>query len=273
MSRRHIFLAAMLGLALLGFAATHLLSKPDGVPPFQAFLTADSSDQPLKLADKDARLNILFIGNSLTSGNDLPGMLEALIDSTDFGRVHIESLTRGNFALEDHWALTNAPKVIAKGGWDIVVIQQGPSATEGRPSLLEYSKIINAEVIARDGRTALYQVWPAGSRLFDYDGVCKSYRMAAEQIDGILFPVGEAFRLARKRDDNLSLLRGDKFHPNPNGTYLAALVMFQQVTGRSPLGLPAKFKTSRKKIVRINTETAAMLQKVAAEANEKFALH
>ena len=103
--------------------------------------------------------------------------------------------------------------------------------------------------------------------------MCESYRLAAEQIEGMLFPVGEAFRMARKRDANLSLLRGDDYHPNSNGTYLAALVMYQQVTSRSPLGLPANFKTSRNDTVRINPETATMLQKVAAEANEKFALH
>ena len=271
-SRRHIILAALLVFAFLGFAATQLLSERAIVLPFQAILTADNPDRPLKLADADAKLNILFIGNSLTYSNDLPGMLEALIDSTDFGRVHIETLTRGGYGLEDHWGLTNAPMVIAKGGWDIVVIQQGPSATEGRPSLLEYSKIINAAVTKQEGRTALYQVWPDGSRYFDYDGVCESYRMAAEQIEGLLFPVGEAFRMARNRDETLSLYRGDNFHPNPNGTYLAALVMFQQVTGRSPVGLPVKLKTSRKKIVRINPETAIMLQEVAAEASEKFGL-
>ena len=253
-------------------------------------------------ADENARLNILFIGNSLTNSNDLPGLLEALIDSTDFGPVHIESIARGSYALEDHWKYTIAPKIIARGGWDIVVIQQGPSASEGglpipkysriinsgmtksvlraelyvtedRTSLLKYAKSIDAEVTKQVGRTALFQVWPAGYRLSDYDGVCASYRTAAEQIDGLLFPVGEAFRMARRRHTGLSLLQGDDFHPNPNGTYLAALVMFQQVTGRSPLGLPVNFNTPQKDLIRIAPETATMLQKVAAEANAKFALN
>ena len=201
-SRRHIVFAAVLGLATLGFAATSFIPSNDVRPPFPnndvrpplpEFLTADSSDWDQKLADQNARLNILFIGNSLTSRNDLPGMLEALIDSTDFGPVHIESHTRGNFGLEEHWRFTIAPKIIAKGGWDIVVIQQGssatmdsptlvefpilvenevtkivlrkgPSKTEERPSLLEYSKIINTDVTRQKGRTALFQVWPADIR-------------------------------------------------------------------------------------------------------------
>jgi hypothetical protein len=31
----------------------------------------------------------------------------------------------------------------------------------------------------------------------------------------------------------------DGFHPTPTATYLAALVIYQQITGRSPVGLPA----------------------------------
>ena len=36
-------------------------------------------------ADEQAKLNVLFVGNSLTSRNDLPGMLEALIESAGEG--------------------------------------------------------------------------------------------------------------------------------------------------------------------------------------------
>ena len=222
-------------------------------------------------ADKSATLNILFIGNSLTYMNDLPGLLEALINDSDEDAAHVESIAFANNGLEDHWPRESTRNAIANGGWDVVILQQGPSATEGRPSLLEYSRIFDEAIKAAGGETALYMVWPSSKRDFDFDGVCASYRMAAEQIKGHLYPVGEAWRLAWARDPELKLYGGDGFHPSRAGTYLAALVMYEQLTGQSPIGLPASVTTTRKHAYRLNPELANLLQEVAADANEKFA--
>ena len=58
------------------------------------------------------------------------------------------------------------------------------------------------------------------------------------------FPVGEAWRLAGKRDTKLGLY-SDDLHPTPAGSYLAALVMYQQLYGASPVGLPAELSLEK----------------------------
>ena len=70
-------------------------------------------------------------------------------------------------------------------------------------------------------------------------------------------------------DPALSLYGPDGFHPSPTGTYLAALVMFEQITGRSPIGLPAAVAVDKPSPVRIDLDpgTALLLQRAAAEAN------
>jgi hypothetical protein len=226
--------------------------------------------------DTSDGLRVLFIGNSLTYTNNIPGMLKALIDSANAGPVTVEQVTFGGYGLEDHWGLGSAQDAIAEGGWDVVVIQQGPSATEGRPSLLEYSQRYADEAARVGARLALYMVWPAIERSFDFDGVSESYTMAAQQVDGMLFPVGEAWRAAWRRDPDLALYGSDGFHPSVQGSYLAALVMFEQLTGRSPLGLPGSMDVRSSGFplipVQIPSATAELLQAAAIEANDRFGL-
>lgn len=216
-------------------------------------------------------LSILFIGNSLTYANDLPGLLVALVDSVGDGPLEAVDVSRGNYGLEDHWVTATTRNALNQGGWDLVVIQQGPSATEGRPSLIEYSGLFADEARKVGAELALYMVWPSLVRFFDFDGVFDSYHTAAENEDALFFPSGEAWRVAWESDADLALYGPDEFHPSLLGTYLAALVMFEQVTGRSPVGLPAALRTRDGVGYSINEQTAHALQLAAQEANRRHA--
>jgi len=222
--------------------------------------------------DRSDGIQVLFIGNSLTYVNDLPGMLGVLIDSAGAGPVTIASVAFGNWGLQDHWEQGPARATIAQGSWDVVALQQGPSATEGRPSLLEYSALFAEEIEQVGALPALYMVWPDSIRFFDFDGVSDSYRTAAEQVDGLLFPVGEAWRVAWSLSSTIELYGVDGFHPSIEGTYLAALVMFEQLTARTPVGLPSAFYVSSSSLtVNVSPDNAATLQQAATEANTRFA--
>jgi hypothetical protein len=113
-------------------------------------------------------------------------------------------------------------------------------------------------------------VWPAAARRFDFEGVAESYRRAATEVDGLLLPAGEAWRAAWKLDPTLELYGPDGFHPSRAGSYLAALVIVQQLCGTSPLGLPAELVLSSGTRVSIPPREADVLQRAAAEANAKI---
>jgi len=211
-------------------------------------------------------LAVLFIGNSLTYTNNLPDMLKELYILGNAGEIIVAEHAFPNFGLEDHW-VTGARERIAEGVWDVVVLQQGPSATEGRPSLIEYSERFATEIRAAGGEPALYMVWPAAQRLFDFNGVSASYQAAAAAANGMLFPAGEAWLAAWDADEHLELCSADLFHPRAEGTYLAALVMYQQLSGRDPQSLPAEIPGSGN----ISQELADLLQQAAVAANEEFA--
>jgi len=209
---------------------------------------------------------VLFIGNSLTYSNDLPDLVERLMEDAGVGDVHIGVAAYPNFGLQDHWVQGGAREAIALGGWDVVVLQQGPSATEGRPSLLAYSEMFAEEIAAIGARHALFMVWPSTSRYFDFDGVSDSYRTAAELTGGMLFPAGEAWRAAWRLDQTIPLYSGDGFHPDVAGTYVAALVMFQQLANRDPRDLPLDAGGTT-----LPSAMVEVLQEAAAEANAEFA--
>lgn len=199
-------------------------------------------------------------------------MVEHLLASYgDVGSLYVETVAFPDYGLFDHWIEGSARARIAAGGWDVVVVQQGPSATEGRPSLIEYSGRFSEEVGAVGGRLAVYMVWPAASRSFDFDGVSDAHREAAVQAGALLFPAGEAWRAAWARDPDLELYGPDGFHPSQLGTFLASLVIFEQLSGVDARSLPAGLITPDG-VFELPTGMSENLREAAAEANGTFAI-
>jgi hypothetical protein len=204
-------------------------------------------------------IRVLFIGNSLTTANDLPGMVRALATAAGGPRVECEAVAFANYSLEDHWNRGDARKAIARGGWQTVVLQQGPSALpESQVLLREYTRRFDAEIRRARAKTALYMVWPSANRKHDFDGVKASYQAAARDVGGVLLPVGEAWRAVWRRDSRIALYGPDGFHPSTEATYLAALVIYQRLTGQLPTATPSSLS--------IPLERATVLRQAAAEA-------
>jgi len=186
----------------------------------------------------DGAVRVLFIGNSLTFYNDLPDMLHELAQA-DGGRVlETRDLSQAAYALEDHWNDGWPREVLAEGGWDVVILQQGPSSLpENRENLVTWSMRWANAIRAQGGVPALYMVWPERARMSYFDDVSLSYRIAAEAADGVLFPAGDAWIAAWDEDPTLPLYGPDDFHPSEMGTYLAALTIYRGLTGREPPSL------------------------------------
>jgi hypothetical protein len=199
-------------------------------------------------------LRVLFIGNSLTAMHDVPGLVERLtVDGTP--RVRSTSVTRNDFSLDDHWQDGEALRAINRGGWSVVVMQQGPSALpESRVLLRAAAKRFATEIRRVGAKPALYMVWPAEARAGDFDNVRISYQTAATDVEGLFIPAGEAWRAAWRREPDLALYASDRFHASPQGAYLAALTIAQAITGRRATTMPT-----------LGQRNAEMLQSVVEE--------
>lgn len=186
----------------------------------------------------DGTLKVLFVGNSLTYENDLPRTVAQLATAAGLQECYCVAIAYPNFALEDHYDFGYVQDALDDEDWDFVVMQQGPSALPAsRAHLILWAKVFG-QMIAQDGaQPVMYGVWPEYQRSFDFPNVAESYRQAADTIGALFAPAGEAWQLAWAQDSTLPLYAADEFHPSPMGTYLAALVVFQRVYDRSPVGI------------------------------------
>jgi hypothetical protein len=222
-----------------------------------AALASCGSTGPAPGGDLDLR--ILFIGNSLTYANDLPALVQRVGRSDPDRVVTVGSVAFPNFSLADHWARGDALRAIDDGPWDVVVLQQGPSALpESRTELVDYAGKFAQEIRRVGARPAIYMVWPGLDRLADWDAVTQSYAAAASAVDGVLLPGGEAIRAAYIADRGIALFEGDGFHPALAGSWVVALTMYARLAGVSPLGLTGRAGGSAVPSEQIPTlETAA----------------
>jgi hypothetical protein len=204
-------------------------------------------------ADEPQHLRVLFVGNSLTGTNDLPAIVAGLARSRGRFVVDYRTVAPGGVNLEDHWNFTGARGVLEAGRWDVVVLQQGPSALpESQVDLRRWAARWSDAIRAQGAKPALLTVWPEDyRRSYAFGAVIQSYRRAAVASHAQLLPAGTAWRAAWRRAPGLRLYGPDGFHPSPIGTTLAALVVYAGLTGERPASValpgvpPATARTLR----------------------------
>ena len=190
---------------------------------------------------------MLFVGNSLTAANDLPTMVARI------GGFATDVRAPGGYALEDHWNLTDVSDVIAHGGYDFVVLQQGPSSLpESATNLVQWTKTFAAAIRAAGATPVVYMVWPESYRRSVLNAVISNYRRAARESGSLLAPAGEVW----KRAPSLPLYGPDGFHPSRLGTYAAAVTITAVLAHRTPIGLPT--------VPGISAKNARLVQRAAA---------
>jgi hypothetical protein len=214
---------------------------------------------------------VLFIGNSLTYTNDLPRTVADLAASGGV-TVRVASATGPDLALIDHLhGATNALAQLRLGGWQYVLLQQGPSTLPvNQDSLTLWTRMFDPYIRAGGARPALLMVWPSSDRLAFFDDVRLSYQNAAKAVGGMFIPAGQARREAWSTDPSLAFFSGDGFHPSPLGTYAAALVIYERVTGNDARQLPPRAVVAGQDLG-LPDSTVRLLQNAAHAANERFA--
>ena len=217
-------------------------------------------------------LRVLFIGNSLTYVNDLPGIVEALADSLSVERPFwYRTAVAPNYSLEDHWADPGTRAALQDRQWDVVVLQQGPSSLpENQELLREWSVRFAGLARAAGAVPALYMVWPDFTRRDFFDDVSDSYTAAAEAVDGMLFPVGRAWLAAWDADASLPLYGSDGFHPSTLATYLAALVILDRLYEVELEIVPGRVRSESGVFITVTESVRTVLVEAARDANRSF---
>ncbi|HSG07997.1 MAG TPA: hypothetical protein VLA36_06555 [Longimicrobiales bacterium] len=234
-------------------------------------------DTPTSVELPDADVRILFVGNSLTAANNLPGLVATIAKSAGHSAEAL-GLVAPNYSLEEHWRSGLADR-IRKEGPDVVIFQQGPTSLhESRVHLLAWADSFAPVVREAGGEPAFLMVWPEIQRVGAFDAVRENYRAAAVRAGGIFIPAGEAWRALVPGAGAGEPVLGpdpygpDGFHPSEEGSLLAAYVTVAAIFGESVQGLPADMAPGdgRNPSIHLDPDVAALLQRLADEAVAAF---
>jgi hypothetical protein len=179
-------------------------------------------------------IRVLFIGNSLTYGNDVPAIVRALAAEHGGARIRTTTVAFPNMSLDDHWRDGTARRALQAGRWDVVVLQQGPSSLpESRALLIAACGRFAPLIRAAGARAILFEVWPSTARRSDAAAVQRSYRDAARAIGGTVAPAGSAWTAALTANPRMTLYDTDGLHAATPGSVLAALALYARIADRA----------------------------------------
>ncbi len=218
-------------------------------------------------------ISVLFIGNSYTYVNDLPGMLSNL--ATNLGKeITVDSKTNGSATFQVH---VNDPATYTKihsKPWDVVVIQgqsQEPSFSDAQVnnSTLPFAVRLSDSIWASNtcSNVMYYMTWgrqngdPQWSEINTFSKMntrlYNAYMRMADSSDrSMVSPVGAVWAYVRANHPTINLYNPDESHPSLEGTYLAACTFYASLFQKSPVG--ATYYAG------LNATTAVILQQAAA---------
>ena len=83
-------------------------------------------------------------------------------------------------------------------------------------------------------------VWPENARAYAFDAVYESYLGAAEAVNGLFMPAGQAWVQAWDQNPELQLYGPDGFHPSQLGSAVAALTIYRVLFNEDVTDLPSR---------------------------------
>ena len=175
------------------------------------------------MSEAGQSLDVLFIGNSFTSRNNLPQLVAALVAP----RHSLRSATiyAGGASLRRHWNAGLAQRTLASQPWDRVVLQEQSTLPLKSPQRYHENVRLFAPEIAANGATPiLYLTWSRASVPDAQRDLTHAVESIAREIGAGVAPVGVAWQAVRTRHPDVTLYDADGSHPTPAGSYLAACV-------------------------------------------------
>lgn len=216
-----------------------------------------------------AVIRVLFIGNSLTFYNDLPGMFARLAQSG--GHVaQVDESSAGGGTLSGHTKSAITLGKIKQRKWDLVVLQEQsdyPAVAAQRQELVfPAARLLSGRVRETGATPILFMTWgrregfpEAGLKTYAemQAQVEAGYMEIADDLKAMVAPVGMAWQNVIAQKPQLELWQSDGIHPTREGTYLSACVFYAAIFKQSPAGLTYRAELAE--------ETASLLQSVAAK--------
>lgn len=189
---------------------------------------------------KDRPLNVLFIGNSFTARNDLPGLIARLAEARG-RRLEHRLISAGGASLRMHWNKGAAGRVIAAGGDDLVVLQEQSTLPVKSPARMAEGVRLFDEAIRKSGaKTALYLTWARAHSPQNQQAITDAYTSIGKHLGALVVPVGIVWEQFLEQHRSPVLYDRDQSHPSMAGSFLAACVFYATLFDDAPAPIEVK---------------------------------
>jgi hypothetical protein len=206
-----------------------------------------------------ASRKVLFIGNSFTARNDLPGLIATLAAARG-RRTGYRLISAGGASLRTHWNAGEAAEAIRDGNYDGVVLQeQSTLPVKNATRMHENVRLFHQVIKAAGAETVLYMTWARRHAPESQQVITDAYTTIGRELGATVAPVGRTWQQFLAKHDEPNLYDKDQSHPSPAGSYLAACVFLAVLFRESPIGIAAG-------VCGLNAKDTVLLQKVAWQA-------
>ena len=213
---------------------------------------------PVKRTDSR---RILFIGNSFTARNDLPGLIARLAQARGHALEH-RLISMGGASLRMHWNKGEAPREIERGRYDWVVLQeQSTLPVKNAERMKENVRLFAAAIRAAGAKTALYMTWSRRHAPASQRALTDAYTSVGQELGATVVPVGVAWHAFLSKHDKPDLYDKDGSHPSLAGSYLAACVFLNALYNEDPVGIDVE-------VEKLTSSDAKLLQRAAHDAGK-----
>jgi len=188
-------------------------------------------------AKRPHSVNILFIGNSFTQRNNLPGLLAEMAATRDL-RVKHELISAGGASLRTHWNAGRAAKAISTGRYDYVVLQeQSTMPVKNAKRMAENIRLFDERIAQSGAKTALFMTWARQHTPDGQQAIADAYTSIGAELGAIVVPVGLVWQKFLSKHESPALHDRDRSHPTLAGSYLAACVFLASLLKVNPVGV------------------------------------
>ena len=178
-------------------------------------------------------MRALFIGNSFTARNDLPGMIARMAAAAAGEQFNYRLISAGGASLRRHWNGGVALREIQSGGYDRVVLQeQSTLPIKNAVRMHENVRLFDDAIRAAGSRLVLYMTWARRSDPESQAQITNAYQAIGSELGAAVIPAGLAWESVLRLHPDIVLHDRDGSHPTLAGTYLAACAAFAVLFGR-----------------------------------------
>jgi hypothetical protein len=228
--------------------------------------------------DGTVEYRVLLIGNSYTLHNTLRQLLSRLSAAVEGGpHLVVDVEARGGYSLRNHLRTGLAMQRIRSGHYTHVVLQgHSMSAIDHPDELSVDAERFKLAIDAVSSRTIFYATWARSPEVKLYktnkvvhsfaemsDRVSMTYAGLSTRLNAGLAPVGRAFERALVEQPHVALWGSDGSHPTLAGSYMAACVLYDAITGVDP-------ERSTFIPLGLDPSTAVVLRAIAAESFQRI---